>query len=78
MRAGRRRWPRAVALVRRALWWGTHHPLRVAHGSASMASGFTRVLGATASRLRAFFVRRLSVSARATERQNDLHAWRLR
>ena len=50
MRAGRRRPPRAVATVRRALWRGSHHPLPVVRGSARVASGFVRVLDATASR----------------------------
>ncbi len=58
MRAGRRRPPRAVARVRRALWWGSHHPLPVVRGSARVASGFVRVLDATASRSRVFFVSR--------------------
>jgi hypothetical protein len=61
MRVWRRRRPRTVAMVRRALWRRTHHPLRVAHGSAYTTSGSRLVLDATASRLRVFFVRRLSV-----------------
>ena len=44
MRAGRRRPPRAVATVRRALWRGSHHPLPVVRGSARVASGSVRVL----------------------------------
>ena len=78
MRVGWRRRPRRVASVRRALWRRTHHSLRAAHGSAYMTSGFRRVLDATASRLRVFFVRRLSVKVRASERPNYLRTWRLR
>ena len=50
MRVGRRRPPRAVATVRRALWRGSHHPLPLVRGSARVASGSVRVLDATASR----------------------------